>query len=160
MSSQTGARHPAPDAPTVTSAHVAGYGAQAAGTSSQLAATGTADLAQTPAHRPAAGTAPTATTSGEVATTGHHAPVLSYNPDAPSQEWGWHGQWSLFAAKGSRLLLLVFAAVMFLMLFGNHVSNVEDWWLVAIGLIMLGCIVWRERSARNERRRLARRPGR
>ena len=22
-----------------------------------------------------------------------HGAVVSYNPDAPSEEWGWHGSW-------------------------------------------------------------------
>lgn len=79
--------------------------------------------------------------------------VLRYNPDAPSEAWGWHGEWKLFASKGSRLLLLMFTAVMFLMLFGNHVSRVEDWWLVLIGAGMLIWIAAREVAARKERRR-------
>ncbi|WP_343074506.1 DUF2631 domain-containing protein [Nakamurella aerolata] len=79
--------------------------------------------------------------------------VLRYNPDAPSEAWGWHGEWKLFASKGSRLLLLVFTAVIFLMLFGNHVSRVEDWWLAVIGVGMLIWIASREVAARKERRR-------
>ncbi len=82
----------------------------------------------------------------------HHRAVLRYNPDAPSEEWGWHGQWKLFATRGSRLLLVLFTAVTFLMLFGNHVSHVEDWWLVGIGLAMIVWLVSREAAARRERR--------
>lgn len=78
--------------------------------------------------------------------------VLRYNPDAPSEEWGWHGQWKLFARRGSRLLLGVFTAIIWLMLFGNHESHVEDWWLVGIGLAMIIWLVSRQAAARRERR--------
>lgn len=83
----------------------------------------------------------------------HHVPALRYNPDAPSEEWGWHGEWRLFASRGSRALLALFTAVIFLMLFGNQVSHVEDWWLVAIGSLMVIWLVAREAGARRERNR-------
>lgn len=81
-----------------------------------------------------------------------HAAPLTYNPDAPSAEWGWHGSWSLFAAKGSRLLLILFTAVILLMLFGNHVSHVEDWYLIGTGVAMIIWLVSRELRARKQRR--------
>lgn len=80
------------------------------------------------------------------------AAPIRYNPDAPSEAWGWHGEWSLFAAKGSKTLLVVFTLAMFAMLFGNHVSRVEDWYLVLIGLGMFGWLGWREAAARRRRR--------
>lgn len=83
----------------------------------------------------------------------HSSPApVRYNPDAPSEEWGWHGEWRVFAAKGSKTLLVVFTLVMFALLFGNHVSRVEDWWLVLIGLGMIVWLVWREAAARHRRR--------
>ena len=85
-------------------------------------------------------------------------PGISYNPDAPSEAWGWHGQWSLFANKGSKVLLGIFTAVMFLMLFGNHVSNVENYWLIVIGIGMVVWIVVRERAARRTRHASHRKP--
>ena len=81
--------------------------------------------------------------------------VVSYNPDAPSEEWGWHGSWSQMAPRGSRILLWIGCLGLFLMLFGNQQSNVENWWLVALGLLMAGWLVWREVNLRKER---ARRP--
>ncbi|MGI8416370.1 MAG: DUF2631 domain-containing protein [Nakamurella sp.] len=80
-----------------------------------------------------------------------HLPALSYNPDAPSEAWGWHGEWRLFASRGSRLLLGVFTAMIFLMIFGNQVSHVEDWWLAGIGILMVIWLVSREAAARRER---------
>lgn len=77
---------------------------------------------------------------------------LTYNPDAPSEEWGWHGQWKLFASRGSRLLLGLFAVVMLLMLFSNHVSNVENWYLIATAAVLFIWIGSREASARKARR--------
>lgn len=96
--------------------------------------------------------------SGEVAAhdAGHH-PVPSYNPDAPSEEWGWHGQWSLFANRGSKILLGIFTLVMFAMLIGNHVSKVENYWLIGIGLLMVVWWVARERNARRVRNNARRR---
>lgn len=88
---------------------------------------------------------------GEVEPAQH--PVLRYNPDAPSEEWGWHGQWKLFASRGSKVLLTVFTAVIFLMLFGNHVSHVEDWYLLATGVALIIWLGSREAGARRERRR-------
>jgi hypothetical protein len=97
--------------------------------------------------------------AGAVAAGGHgeveparHA-VLRYNPDAPSEDWGWHGQWKLFASRGSKVLLTIFTAVMFLMLFGNHVSHVEDWYLVTTGVTLIIWLGAREAAARTERRR-------
>lgn len=78
---------------------------------------------------------------------------VRYNPDAPSEAWGWHGEWRLFASKGSRILLAVFTAVILLMLFGNHVSHVEDWYLILFGVGMIVWIASREASARKARRR-------
>jgi hypothetical protein len=82
----------------------------------------------------------------------HHAAPMTYNPDAPSEQWGWHGHWSLFASRGSRVLLIVFTAVILLMVFGNHVSHVEDWYLVGTGAAMIVWLVSREMRARKHRR--------
>jgi Protein of unknown function (DUF2631) len=71
---------------------------------------------------------------------GHH---VHYNPDAPSEQWGWHGTWREFAPRGRNILLGLFAATMFLMLIGNHVSRVENYYLVGIGILM---IIWMVRG--------------
>ena len=82
-----------------------------------------------------------------------HAQVVSYNPDAPSEEWGWHGSWRQFAPKGSRMLLWLFTASIFLMLFGNHVSHTEDWFLVLSGVLMAYWLLKHEVRLRAERKR-------
>ena len=82
----------------------------------------------------------------------HHGHV-SYNPDAPSEEWGWHGSWREFAPKGSRALLWIGTLSMFLLLIGNHVSHVEDYYLVVVGLLMAVWLLHTEVTIRRERKR-------
>lgn len=90
----------------------------------------------------------------ELATTQHGAGV-AYNPDAPSEEWGWHGSWrERIAPRGSRALLwLGVLGLLLLAFFGNHESNVEVYWLVAIAALMAVWIVADEISIKRERRR-------
>ncbi|GAA2001017.1 DUF2631 domain-containing protein [Nakamurella flavida] len=86
---------------------------------------------------------------------GHNA-VVSYNPDAPSEEWGWHGSWEKMAPRGSTLILLLGVVALLVMTFlGNHVSHTEDWWLIAIAIAMSVWIIRRARAAKQDR---ARRP--
>lgn len=89
---------------------------------------------------------------GEVEVAGGHE-LIPYNPDAPSENWGWHGHWSDFAPMGRSIMLGVGIVGLLLMIFGNHVSHVEDWWLAALAIILL---VWTVRSqrARSKARRL------
>ena len=82
-------------------------------------------------------------------------PVVSYNPDAPSEEWGWHGSWREFAPRGSRALLWLGVVGLLLFLFGNQQSMVEDWWLLAIAGLMAAWLIWGEIKIRKDR---ARRP--
>ena len=86
----------------------------------------------------------------------HHAAIVSYNPDAPSEEWGWHGHWGEFAPRGKAILLWlgVFGLVC-LALFGNQESKVEDYWLVVIAGLMAVWLVMRSRKHKRDR---ARRP--
>ena len=49
--------------------------------------------------------------------------------DEPSVEWGWHGSFP----RATRVAGWVVAAVMFLMLIGNHRGYVENLWLIGIG---------------------------
>lgn len=96
---------------------------------------------------------PSPTGSGELAHTAHD--VVRYNPDAPSEEWGWHGSWrESIAPRGSRLLLgLGVVGLLLLAFFGNHVSHTEDYWVVAIALLMLAWMVAGEAKVRADRRR-------
>ena len=84
---------------------------------------------------------------------GSHTTLVHYNPDAPSAEWGWHGSWREFAPKGSRVLLWIGVLVMFAMLIGNHVSHVENYYLIVVGLLMAFWLLRTEVSIRRERRR-------
>ena len=86
----------------------------------------------------------------ETGAVAHHAPVPSYNPDAPSEAWGWHGHWSDFALTGRRILLGLGVVGLLLMLLGNQQSHVEDWYLIAFAVLLL---VWTIRSERAIRRR-------
>lgn len=61
-----------------------------------------------------------------------------HDPHAePSAEWGWHGGFPRAARIGGWTL----AAIMFLMLIGNHEGNIENLWLISIGLIIVGMLV-------------------
>jgi hypothetical protein len=67
-----------------------------------------------------------------------HTSELARDPHAePSAEWGWHGGFPRAARIGGWIV----AAVMFLMLIGNHQGHVEDLWLIAIGLLIVGILV-------------------
>jgi len=83
----------------------------------------------------------------------HHAALVSYNPDAPSEEWGWHGHWGEFAPRGKAMLLwLGVIGLVCLALFGNQVSHVEDYWVLGIALVMAAWIVRSNMAARRKRR--------
>jgi hypothetical protein len=83
----------------------------------------------------------------------HHAAIVSYNPDAPSEEWGWHGHWGEFAPRGKAMLLwLGVIGLVCLALFGNQVSNVEDYWVIGIAILMAGWIIRGNIANRRKRR--------
>jgi hypothetical protein len=84
-----------------------------------------------------------------------HGAVVSYNPDAPSEEWGWHGSWQDIAPRGSAALLWLGVAGLLLLIFGNQESKVEDYWLVVIAALMAIWLVMRSRKHKRDR---ARRP--
>lgn len=68
----------------------------------------------------------------------HTAHGAARDPHAePSAEWGWHGGFPKAARIGGWTL----AAIMFLMLIGNHEGRIEDLWLIVIGLIIIGILV-------------------
>ncbi|HEU5470330.1 MAG TPA: DUF2631 domain-containing protein [Actinophytocola sp.] len=57
-------------------------------------------------------------------------PANAVDPqDEPSAKWGWHGGFP----RGTRIAGWFTAAVMFLMLIGNHTGKTEDLWLLGIG---------------------------
>ena len=68
--------------------------------------------------------------------------------EEPSVEWGWHGSFP----RAKRIAGWSTAAAMFFMLIGNHESNVENWWLFALGSGLTLLLV-RERLSRNSWRR-------
>jgi uncharacterized membrane protein SirB2 len=80
-------------------------------------------------------------------------PVVRYNPDAPSEEWGWHGSWRVFAPVGSRILLWAGVALIAVSIFSVHVSHVEDYWIEGIAFFGAIWLVHREVSGRKLRRR-------
>ena len=55
--------------------------------------------------------------------------------EEPSVEWGWHGHYP----KVARFAGFVVAAVLLVMIIGNHVGKDEDIWLVvlAVGFVSL-----------------------
>jgi hypothetical protein len=82
----------------------------------------------------------------------HSGTLVSYNPDAPSEEWGWHGHWSDFAPRGRFLLLSLGVAGLLLMIIGNHQSHVEDYYLVLIAALMAAWMLRTYLAKRRERR--------
>lgn len=79
-------------------------------------------------------------------------PTPTYDPQAPSAAFGWHGHFSDFAPKGSRILFILFALTMFAMLIGNHVSRVENYYLIGTGLLVLCWLAVRTSASRRRRR--------
>lgn len=77
-------------------------------------------------------------------------PASTVDPrDEPSAEWGWHGGFP----RGYRIAGWFFAAVMFLMLIGNHTGRTEDVWLIGIGTGMVIVLVWDRIRARTSWRK-------
>lgn len=89
---------------------------------------------------------------GAVVPAPHGGEMVSYNPDAPSEEWGWHGHWSDFAPRGRRMFLWVGVFGLLLLTWGNHVSHVEDYFLVFSAIAMASWIVLTERANKRKRR--------
>ena len=81
----------------------------------------------------------------------HHGEVVSYNPDAPSEEWGWHGHFSEFAPRGRFALLSLGIVALLLMTIGNT-GHVEDFYLVGIALLMAAWMFRSFRARQRERR--------
>lgn len=92
--------------------------------------------------------------SGTVATVPART-LVRYNPDAPSEEWGWHGSWRVFAPRGSNILLGLGIVLLFLQNFTIHESHVESFYYNGIALIGALYLVHRIRSGRKLRRRAA-----
>lgn len=80
-------------------------------------------------------------------------PPVRYNPDAPSEEWGWHGSWRVFAPKGSALIMWIGVFVLIMFNFTEHQSHVENYYFTGIALIGAIWLVARERQGRKMRRR-------
>ncbi|MEJ2860517.1 DUF2631 domain-containing protein [Actinomycetospora flava] len=85
-------------------------------------------------------------TGGDVAhRDAHHpAPVVVNgvsSDDEPSVAWGWHGHYP----KVARLSGFLVAAIMLIMLWGNHEGRQEEIWLVALAIgffaLSLGAII-------------------
>lgn len=74
----------------------------------------------------------------------------AHDPHAePSAEWGWHGGFPKAARVGGWIV----AVIIFLMLIGNHQGRVEDLWLIATGLIVVGILIRDLMKRRTSRRR-------
>ncbi|WP_053734580.1 DUF2631 domain-containing protein [Nocardia sp. NRRL S-836] len=58
--------------------------------------------------------------------------------EEPSHEWGWHGS----LTKGTRIAGWLSAIFCFLMLIGNHHGRIENVYLIATGVTIIGFLVW------------------
>jgi hypothetical protein len=68
-------------------------------------------------------------------------PVQHEHPE----DWGWHGETGKWGRVGS----IVATLFIFAYLFGNHKGRVEDIWLVALGIVMIGVLIWDWRRRKN-----------
>lgn len=93
----------------------------------------------------------TAAAGGDVEVAPAHA-VVRYNPDAPSEEWGWHGSWREFAPRGSNILIGLGVFLLLMLNFTIHQSHVESVYYNAIALIGALYLAYRIRSGRKLRR--------
>lgn len=57
--------------------------------------------------------------------------------DEPSAEWGWHGSFP----NGLRIAGVVVAVVILILMIGPYQNRLQDFWMVPIGLGILGLIV-------------------
>lgn len=94
------------------------------------------------------------TVTGDVEHAAAHA-VVSYNPDAPSEEWGWHGSWREFAPRGSTIILSLGVVLLLLQNFTVHESHVESFYYNGLALIGAIWIAMRVRSGRRMRQEAA-----
>jgi hypothetical protein len=69
--------------------------------------------------------------------------------DEPSAAWGWHGTFP----KATRFGGWFSAAVLLLMLKGNHENNTENVWLVGLSLLIILALVLDLRRQRTAWRR-------
>ena len=71
--------------------------------------------------------------------------------DEPSVNWGWHG----YSRKFGNAVGVSFAVFMLLMLFGNHIGNVENIYLVtiAIAVFVVMAIATKPQPARDSKKR-------
>jgi hypothetical protein len=77
--------------------------------------------------------------STELDTRGEHSVAHRRDPMAePSAEWGWHGTFPRTARIGGWAT----AAILLLMMIGNHTGRVEDLWLISLALLVVGMLVW------------------
>ncbi|TFV56499.1 DUF2631 domain-containing protein [Mycobacterium sp. PS03-16] len=57
--------------------------------------------------------------------------------DVPSAEWGWSKE----SPRVIHISLLLGAAFILVMLRGNHVGHVEDWFLIGFAAVLVGWVV-------------------
>ena len=69
--------------------------------------------------------------------------------DEPSAEWGWHGTFP----RATRVAGWISAAILLLMLIGNHQGHIEDVWLVAIALCIIAGLIYDQIKRRTAWRR-------
>ena len=90
--------------------------------------------------------------STELEVHGEHGPavVATRDPHAePSAEWGWHGTFPRTARIGGWAI----AAILLLMMIGNHQGRVEELWLVGLALVVVIVLVWDQMRRRTSWRR-------
>ena len=69
--------------------------------------------------------------------------------EEPSAEWGWHGTFP----RGMMIAGWVSAAIMLVMLIGNHTGRTEDLFLIGTAVVMAGGLILHTVGKRNSWRR-------
>ncbi len=69
------------------------------------------------------------------------APIEHEHPE----DWGWHGE----TGKWGRVGAVIATLFIFAYLVGNHEGRIEDIWIVATGVLMIGVLVWDWRRRKN-----------
>ena len=78
------------------------------------------------------------------------APQAGVDPrDEPSAEWGWHGSFP----NGARIAGAVVAIILLVLLIGPYQTHLQDFWMIPIGLGLIGLVVYGTVKRRNDWRK-------
>ena len=78
------------------------------------------------------------------------APRAGVDPrDEPSAEWGWHGSFP----NGTRIAGVVCGIILLVLLIGPYQTRLQDFWMIPMGLGLIGLVVYGTVKRRNDWRK-------